>query len=219
MDYEETFTYDIIILYIDLGDDFLVNEKLLKDIEFIVELDKMKSILRQTSLIGKEQREDDAQHSWHISVMAMILAEYSNEEIDLCKVIKMLLTHDLVELYAGDTFCYDKSANEDKREREVAAAEKICNMISDDKGREIRELWDEFEEMKTPEAIFAASMDRLQPMLNNYYNNGGTWRKYNVAQSDIYKRISPVKESSDELWNFVENMLDDALQKGLIPKK
>ncbi|MGN9163774.1 HD domain-containing protein [Tissierellaceae bacterium HCP3S3_D8] len=197
----------------------MIRERLKKDIEFIVELDKMKSILRQTSLIGEDRREDDAQHSWHISIMAMILSEYANEDIDVCKVIKMLLTHDLVELYAGDTFCYDKVGNQDKKERELAAAEKIYGMLDEDKGKKLRELWDEFEEMKTPEALFAASMDRLQPMLNNYYNNGGTWKKFDVAQSDVYKRIGPVEKSSDELWGFVEYMLEDAFERGLINKR
>ena len=202
-----------------IGDDFLVNERLLKDMEFIVELDRMKSILRQTSLINEDRREDDAQHSWHISVMTMVLSEYANEEIDTFKVIKMLLIHDLVELYAGDTFCYDKNANQDKKEGELAAADKIFGMLSKDKGQEMRALWDEFEEMKTSDALFAASMDRLQPMLNNYKNNGGTWKKYDVPQSDIYKRISPVKKSSDEIWNFVEFMLEDAFEKGLINRR
>ncbi len=195
---------------------FLISNRLLKDIEFIVELDKMKSILRQTSIIGEDRREDDAQHSWHISIMAMILEEYTNEKVDVCKVIKMLLTHDLVEIFAGDTFCYDKAGNEDKKERENLAAEKIFGMLDEDKGKEVRALWDEFEEMKTPEALFAASMDRLQPMLNNYHNNGGTWRKFNVAKEDIYKRIAPVKKSSDDLWDFVEYMIEDASKKGLI---
>ncbi|MEW8974058.1 MAG: HD domain-containing protein [Tissierellaceae bacterium] len=197
----------------------MIRERLKKDIEFIVELDKMKSILRQTSLIGEDRREDDAQHSWHISIMAMILSEYANQDIDVCKVIKMLLTHDLVELYAGDTFCYDKVGNQDKKERELAAAEKIYGMLDEDKGKKLRELWDEFEEMKTPEALFAASMDRLQPMLNNYYNSGGTWKKFDVAQSDVYKRIGPVEKSSDELWGFVEYMLEDAFERGLINKR
>lgn len=186
--------------------------------DFIVELDKMKSILRQTSLINEDRREDDAQHSWHISLMAMLLAEYSNEKVDVLKVIKMLLTHDLVEIYAGDTFCYDEVGNSDKREREVAAAEKIFGMLDKDKGKELRALWDEFEEMKTPEALFAASMDRLQPMLNNYHNDGGTWKKFDVSKSDIYKRIGPVKDSSDELWGYVEYMLEDAHKKGFINK-
>lgn len=198
---------------------FLISTRLLKDMEFIIELDKMKSILRQTSLIDEDRREDDAQHSWHITVMAMILSEYSNEKVDVCKVMKMLLTHDLVEIFAGDTFCYDKVGNSDKREREVAAAEKIFGMLDEDKGKELRALWDEFEEMETPEALFAASMDRLQPMLNNYYNDGGTWKKYDVAKSDIYKRINPIKETSDELWAYTENMIEDAFKKGFIGRE
>ncbi len=195
------------------------NKRLLKDIEFIVELDKMKSIFRQTSIIGEDRREDDAQHSWHISLMAMVLSEYTNEKVDLLKVIKMLLTHDLVEIFAGDTFCYDEVGNSDKREREVAAAEKIFGMLEDDKGQELRALWDEFEEIETSEAKFATAMDRLQPMLNNYHNDGGTWKKFDISQSDIYKRISPVKDSSEELWKFVEFMIEDAFDKGLISKR
>ena len=194
----------------------MISERLLKDMAFIVEIDKMKSILRQTSIIGEDRREDDAQHSWHISVMAMVLAEYSNEKVDVCKVIKMLLTHDLVEIYAGDTFCYDKTGNLDKRDRELAAAEKIYGMLSEDKGKELRALWDEFEEMKTPEALFAASMDRFEPILSNYYNNGGTWKKYDVAKEDIYIRVAQVKKSSNELWNFLEHLIEDAAEKGLI---
>ena len=194
----------------------MISERLLKDMAFIVEIDKMKSILRQTSIIGEDRREDDAQHSWHISVMAMILAEYSNEAIDVCKVIKMLLTHDLIEIYAGDTFCYDKAGNVDKKERELIAAERIFGMLDEDKGKELRALWDEFEEMETPEALFAAAMDRLQPMLSNYNNNGGTWKKFDVAKEDIYKRVAPVKKSSNELWNFLEHLIEDAAEKGLI---
>lgn len=201
------------------GDDCLTKDNLLQDIEFIVELDKMKSILRQTSLIGKDEREDDAQHSWHISVMAMILADYADEKIDVCKVIKMLLIHDIVELYAGDTFCYDEEGKKDKEEREKKAAEKVYGMLDEKKGMELKELWEEFEKMESPEAVFAAAMDRLQPMLNNYYNEGGTWKKFDVAQSAIYKRIEPVKRASSRIWEFVEQMLEDAYNRGLINKR
>jgi len=197
----------------------LTRERLLRDIEFIVELDKMKSILRQTSLIDNSKRENDAEHSWHISVMAMVLSEYANEDIDICKVIKMLLVHDLVEIYAGDTFCYDKEGNMDKKERELKAADKIFGMLDEDKGKELRGLWDEFEEMKTKEAIFAASMDRLQPFFNNYFSGGGTWKKFHVSKKDIYKRIDPLKKSSKELWEFTQNMIEDAFEKGYITKE
>lgn len=198
---------------------FLFRGKLLKDMEFIVELDKMKSIFRKTSIIGEDRHEDDAQHSWHISIMAMILSEYTNEEIDLLKVIKMLLTHDVVEIYAGDTFCYDEQGNIDKKEKEIAAAEKIFGILDHEKADELRSLWDEFEAMETPESLFANSMDRLQPMLSNYKNGGGTWKEFDVAKSDIYKRIEPVKNSSDELWCYVNYMLEDAFQQGLIPNR
>ena len=196
----------------------MVNNKLLKDMEFIVEVDRMKTILRQTSVIGVDQRENDAEHSWHISLMAVILQEYSNKSIDVLKVIKMLLTHDLVEIYAGDTFCYDVKGNEDKRERELQAAEKIYGMLDSEKGSELRLLWDEFEEMKTPEALFAASMDRIQPMLSNYHNNGGTWEKYDVKKENIYKRISPVEKTSDELWEYMKYVIEDSEKKGYINK-
>lgn len=194
----------------------MIKERLKKDIDFIVELDKMKSILRQTSLIDKTRREDDAEHSWHIAVMAMVLSEYSNEKIDVCKVIKMLLIHDLVEIYAGDTFCYDVEGNKSKKERELEAADKIYGMLDEDKGNELRKLWDEFEEMKTDEAIFAAAMDRLQPLFSNYYSDGGTWKKFGVSKEQVSKRIAPIKEASDEIWEFTINMIEDAIKKGYI---
>lgn len=197
----------------------MVDKNLLKDIEFIVELDKMKTILRQTSIIGDDRREDDAQHSWHISLMAMVLSEYSNEKIDLFKTIKMLLIHDLVEIHVGDTFCYDEQANIGKREREEESIEKIAKSLSGNKGKEIKKLWIEFENMETQEAKFAAAMDRLQPMLSNYNNDGGTWKKFNISKKDIYKRIDPVREASDSLWEFVEFMIEDAHGKGLISKE
>lgn len=197
----------------------MLDENLLKDMEFVVELDKMKTILRQTSIIKDESREDDAQHSWHISVMAMILSEYSNEKINLFRTIKMLLIHDLVELHAGDTFCYDEEANIGKREREEAAIVEIANSLSRSKGKEIKELWNEFEDMETDEAKFAASMDRLQPMLNNYNNGGGTWKKFNVSKKDIYKRIEPLEGASEKIWNFAKYMIEDAHKRGLITKE
>jgi len=194
----------------------MYNKDLEKEIKFIIELDKMKSIFRQTSLVDKSRRENDAEHSWHIAVMTMLLSKYANEDINECKVIKMLLVHDLVEIYAGDTFCYDEIGNLDKKEREKVAADKLFSMLPEKEGKEISELWEEFEEMETKDALFAASMDRLQPMLQNYYSGGGTWRKFNISKGQVYERISPIKKSSKELWEYVENMLDDALEKGFM---
>ena len=194
----------------------MAKDRLAKDIQFIIELDKMKSILRQTTLMDGSRRENDAEHSWHIAVMAMVLSEYANEKIDVCKVIKMLLVHDLVEIYAGDTFCYDKEANESKEERELKAADRIFGILDEDKGKELRALWEEFEEMKTNEAIFAAAMDRMQPLFCNYHSGGGTWKKFNISKEQVYKRTEPVKYASDELWEFVSNMIEDAVEKGYI---
>lgn len=197
----------------------MISKRLKKDIDFILELDKMKSIMRQTGLIDGSRREDDAEHSWHIAVMAMVLNEYSNAPIDVCKVIKMLLTHDLVEIYAGDTFCYDAEGNKSKKERELEAADRLYGMLDEDKGQELRSLWDEFEEMKTNEAIFAAAMDRMQPLFSNYYSGGGTWVKFNVSKEQVYKRIAPIEKASAELWEFTTNMIEDAIKKGYIINK
>lgn len=193
-----------------------MNEKLRKDIAFIVEIDQMKNIYRRTEVIGETRKENDAEHSWHIAVMAMLLSEYANEDIEVSKVIKMLLIHDLVEIYAGDTFCYDEKGNRDKEEREQLAADKIYGMLDKDKGNELRKLWDEFEEGTTPEAKFAASMDRLQPMLSNYYNSGGTWKEHGIKASQVYKRMAPIKGASDEIWAFLDNMIQNAVEKKLI---
>ena len=196
----------------------MISSRLLKDIDFIVEIDNMKNIFRQTSVIGVDRKENDAEHSWHISLMAVVLEEYSNKDVDILKVIKMLLIHDLVELYAGDTFCYDEDAKRDKEKRELEAADKIYGMLEKDKGEELRALWDEFEAMESPEALFAASLDRIQPMLSNYHNNGGTWSKFNVPKEKIYERIAPVEKSSDELWEYMKYIVEDAERKGLIKK-
>ncbi len=191
-------------------------EKLLKDIEFIVELDKMKSIERMTTLIGTNKREDDAQHSWHIAMMGMTLAEYADENIDVSKVIKMLLVHDIVEIYAGDTFAYDEKGYEDKLERELKSADRIFGILSEEKSLEFRKLWDEFEEMKTENALFANSMDRLQPILNNFYNEGGTWKKHGITHSKVLKRVEPIKASSTILYEYTLSLLDKAKSLGYI---
>lgn len=197
----------------------MYSQDLKKELEFIIELDKMKNVFRQTSLIDKSRRENDAEHSWHIAVMTMLLSKYADESIDECRVIKMLLVHDLIEIYAGDTFCYDEIGNSNKKERERKAADKLFSMLPDKEGREIRKLWEEFEEMETEDALFAASMDRLQPMLQNYFSDGGTWKKFNISKEQVYERISPVKKSSKEIWRFVEYMLEDSFKKGFIPRE
>lgn len=187
----------------------------MRDMDFIIEIDRMKSIIRQTSLMDGTRRENDAEHSWHVATMAMILSDYIDFEVDTDRVIKMLLIHDLVELYAGDTFCYDKKGNEDKLERELKAADKIFGMLGD-KGKLLRTLWEEFEERESNDALFAASMDRLQPILSNYYSNGGTWVKYGIKRSEVYKRIAPIENTSKDLWEYATGIVEDSIEKGYI---
>lgn len=196
----------------------MIREKLLKDMEFIMELDKLKTIERRIRVIGQDRKESVAEHSWHISLMAMLLAEYTNEEIDLLKVIKMLLIHDLVDIYAKDMSYDDNDSEASQKEKELAAAEKLYAMLDRHKADELRDLWDEFEARETPESIFANLMDKLQPILMNYRNDGGTWKEYNISKSEIYDIISPLKDISDELWCYANFIIEDASQKGIINK-
>lgn len=196
------------------------NERLKKQMEFIVEVDKIKKIYRQTLLMDGSRNENDAEHSWHLALMAIVLSEYSlAQELDLSRVIKMVLVHDLVEIDAGDTFCYDEKANEDKEERERRAAERIFGLLPPDQAEEFKGLWEEFEERKTPEACFAAALDRLQPLLSNYHTNGHTWVKYDVKYDKVIKRNYPIKESAPALWEYVLEILEDSIQKGYLERE
>lgn len=187
-----------------------------QQIQFILEIDKLKSILRRTSLINEARRENSAEHSWHIAVMAVLLAEHANEPVDLTHVIKMLLVHDIVEIDAGDTFAYSDVSKVDQQAQERIAAERLFGLLPADQAAEFRGLWEEFDEMHTPEAKFANAVDRLMPVLHNYYNHGGTWRENGVTLEKIIKRVSPIGEGASQLGQLTQNMLDDALARGLI---
>ncbi|SPF41169.1 Metal dependent phosphohydrolase [Syntrophobacter sp. SbD1] len=190
--------------------------RLLKQIEFIVEIDKLKSIVRQTLLVDGSRQEDSAEHSWHLAMLAMVLAEHSRAPVDLFRVLKMILVHDLVEIDAGDTYCYDEDGNRDKAERENKAADRIFSLLPEDQAIEFRSLWDEFESRKTPDAIFAASLDRLQPLLNNFRSGGTMWEKHGVKKKQVYGRNSPMEEGAPVLWEYAEIMIKDAIAKGWI---
>lgn len=193
------------------------NERLLKQIQFITEIDKTKQIFRQNVVIGTTRNENDAEHSWHLAVMAMLLSEYSAvKELDILKVMKMALVHDLVEIYAGDTFCYDEKANEDKADREQMSAERLFALLPEDQSEEFMALWREFEEKQTPEAAFAACMDRLQPLILNYNTNGHTWQKPGVTSEKVLKRNEPLKESTPILWEYVNEVINDSIEKGIL---
>lgn len=194
-------------------------ERLRKQIAFIIEIDKMKNELRKNIIIDKSRRENDAEHSWHIAVMAMLLVEYTDlPQLDLLKIIKMLLVHDIVEIYAGDTFFYDDQANKDKVEREQAAADKIFALLPADQGLELRSLWEEYEAMQTNDALYAGAMDRLQPFLLHYYTQGQVWLQEHITSEKIYTRIRPLEKSMPRLWPVITNMIQEAIEKGYVTK-
>lgn len=193
-----------------------MSNRLKKQINFLLEADKMKNILRQTLTISDRRRENDAEHSWHFALMAFVLSEYASEDVDINRVIKMALVHDLVEIYAGDTYAYDIDNNKSKAEREKSAADKLFSMLPDNQRDEIRGLWEEFDAENTPDACFAAAIDRLQPMLNNYYTEGQSWRNNKVESAFVYKRMEPIRRASERLWQFAACLIDDAVKKGWI---
>ena len=196
-----------------------MTDKLKRQLQFLAEADKMKNVLRQTLLLDKSREETDAEHSWHFALMAMTLFEYAGiDGGDINRVIKMAILHDLVEIYAGDTFAYDIQGYKDKEKREKEAADKLFALLPEESARAYRQLWEEFDKMDTPDAIYAGAIDRLQPFLNNYLTDGHTWVKHGVLVSDVYKRMAPVKAALPKLWEFVEDVIADSLEKGYLNK-
>ena len=189
-------------------------DRLSSQLRFIVEVDELKHVLRQTLLPRDQRRENDAEHSWHLALMAVILQEYAAVEVDIARVLTMHLIHDLVEIHAGDTFAYDEAGHEDKEERERAAADRIFVLLPDDQGQEMRALWDEFEERMTPESRYAAALDRLQPLLLNYHTNGAAWVKHGIRHEQVIERNSHIFEGAPALWDFARRLIDDALTEG-----
>ncbi|MCP4135067.1 MAG: HD domain-containing protein [bacterium] len=194
------------------------NERLAKQIRFIIEVDKLKQIFRQTYLMDSTRKENDAEHSWHLALMAVVLVEHANEPVDLLKVIKMVLVHDLVEIDAGDTLVYDLDGYEDKAEREQKAADRIFPLLPEDQAEELRSLWDEFEARETPEARFAAALDRLQPLMHNYYTSGKAWKDHGIAVDQAIDRNKYMADGASGLWEFAEQFLQDAVEKKYILK-
>lgn len=189
-----------------------------KQIDFILELDKIKSITRQTYLADATRKENDAEHSWHLAIMAITLYEYFDKEIDLLKVIKMVLMHDVVEIDAGDTFCYDVKANEDKAEREQKAADRIYNILPYDQAEEYKSLWYEFEEGKTQEAIFANILDRIQPIMLNFETEGKLWIENNVSQKQVLQRNQKTLSGPKEIADYFIDILNKAVELGYLKK-
>ncbi len=190
------------------------NERLEKQIEFILELDKEKNILRQTHLTDHGRRENDAEHAWHMAVMAYLLKEYSNEDIDICKVMIMCLIHDVVEIDAGDTYCYDEEAKKSQAEREEAAKERIFSLLPEDQKEELTALFDEFEANETPEARFARAMDNFQPLLLNNSNDGNDWESHGVSAEKVYGRQGTTKLGSELLYEKTDEIIKHHKEAG-----
>lgn len=191
-----------------------MDERLRKQLEFIVEIDKEKNILRQTHLSGHGRRENDAEHAWHMAIMAYLLQEYSNEKIDVAKVMLMCLIHDIVEIEAGDTYAYDEDAKKTQKAREAAAKEKIYSKLPADQKLSLTALFDEFEAAETPEARFARAMDNLQPLLLNHSNGGSDWREHQVSAKQVYERQSRTKYGSETLFEVTDRILQENIKNG-----
>jgi putative hydrolase of HD superfamily len=195
------------------------SKRLKSQIEFIQEVDKLKKILRQTTLLDCSRQENSAEHSWHIALLVLVLSEYAEaDNLNLLRVIKLLLAHDLVEIDAGDTYCYDESGLQDQTARETRAAERIFSILPEDQSKSFRSLWDEYEDRKTPESKFANALDRFQPLLHNYFTQGQSWRQHGIQKKQVLSRMQPVEEGSSFLWDYVTALIDDAVEKGYLAK-
>lgn len=191
---------------------------LLQQVEFIKEIDKLKYIQRKTRLFNSERCENDAEHSWHLAMMTLVLAEHANQSIDVLKVLKMVLIHDIVEIDAGDTFIYDTNKNHDNTEEELAAAKRIFGILPEEQAKEFIGIWMEFEDGLTDEAKFARSMDRFQPLLQNTSNNGGTWAEYNVNYDKVYNKKKVIEKGSSSIWHYAENLINESVETGILKK-
>lgn len=196
----------------------MTSENLAKQIAFIKEIDKIKYIRRRTRLFNSDRNENDAEHSWHLAMMALVLSEYSDAEVDLLKVIKMVLIHDIVEIDAGDTFIYDPNKNHENTEEELKSAQRIFGLLPEKQAAEFIETWTEFEEGVSEEAKFARAMDRLEPLLQNTSNDGGTWKEFGVRYQQVYDKKKIIQEGSKELWSYAEQLLEDSVKKGILEK-
>ncbi len=189
-------------------------ERIQKQFAFSVEIDKEKEIGRQTYLASGSRKEDDAEHAWHMAIMAYLFREHANEKIDILRTIMMILTHDLVEVYAGDTYAYDEEGKKSQKQRELAAADKLYSILPEDQAAEMRALWDEFEAGQTPEAKFAHAMDNLQPMILNVASDGISWTEKDVYLQQVLDRNARTHEGSEILWDYaVDKYLRPSVEK------
>lgn len=193
------------------------NDRLRKQIEFIMEIDKLKKVYRQTFLMDGSRKENDVEHSWHLAIMSILLSEHAlQKDIDITRVIKMVLIHDIVEIDVGDTYCYDDILRKNCLEREKKAAERLFDMLPQDQALEFRGLWEEFEQRTTPEARFAAALDRFQPLLHNYITNGKSWKDHGISSRKVIERNKSISEGSLILWDYAQEIINDSIKKGYL---
>ncbi|MBR6418721.1 MAG: HD domain-containing protein [Oscillospiraceae bacterium] len=183
---------------------------------FLIEMDKMKNIYRQSRVLHEDRRENDAEHAWHLGMLALVLAEYANEPVDLKKVLATVLIHDVVEIDAGDTYAYDAAGNATKAEREQKAADRLFGLLPPEQGAEMRQLWDEFEAGSTPEARFANALDRIQPLVLNYCKHGESWKAHGTQQSQVRGRMQRIYDGSDVLGKYAESIIARAVEEGIL---
>lgn len=196
----------------------MATDRLERQIGFAVEIGKVKQVLRRTITVHSDRNENDAEHSWHMAAMAAVLSEHAGEGLDILRVIKMAVVHDLVEIDAGDVYCYSAYDPEEKLKRETMAAERIFGMLPDDQAEELLALWREFEEGASPEAKFAVALDRLQPLLLNYHTGGRVWREHGVSKKQVLERSAPIGEASPDLWEYARRLIERAVSEGILPE-
>lgn len=193
-------------------------EDLVKQVDFIKEIDKLKYIQRKTKLFNSNRQENDAEHSWHLAMMTIVLAGHSDVPIDVLKVLKMVLIHDIVEIDAGDTFIYDSQKNHTNTIEELIAAKRIFGLLPKEQANEFIAIWEEFEEGLTNEAKFARAMDRFEPLLQNTSNNGGTWVEFDVNYQKVYEKKKAIKNGSATIWSYAENLINQSVESGILKK-
>ena len=195
-----------------------MEERLKRQLDFALEIDKEKNIFRQTHLSGHGRNENDAAHAWHMAIMAYLLKEYVNEPVDIAKVMLMCLIHDIVEIDAGDTYAYDEEALKSQKAREDAAKERIFSILPEEQKEEFMALFDEFEEFATPESKFAHAMDNLQPLMLNNSNDGGDWRRHEVCAEQVYGRQNKTRLGSEKLYEITKQIIEENIEKGNIKR-
>lgn len=198
------------------GRSTVADDRLSRQIAFLIEADKLKGIIRRTPLVDSSRQENSAEHSWHLALAALLLREHVPFEFDLLRALEMLTVHDLVEIDAGDTFAYDAAGQVTKAERERVAAERIFGLLPPDQASRLHALWEEFEAQRTPAARVANAMDRLQPLLQNAYSNGGSWRSHHLTRAQVLQRMAPIETTLPEVWPFVVELIDSFCASGLI---